>query len=237
MNERLNKKLTPRQRHRRLACGMCGLAALLAVSIVVMAQDPRPRESRAHESVSPIFNDTPVAPVVVAGNERVEKRGVIEDDKPAAKGGERPGEKTILVVEGLEDGKLNVLMNKSAVLTTRGAYKRVSVGAPDIADVNPIGPANILVTAKKAGTTQMIVWDEYDRSQVFDVEVKVDLGALKEQQDRREHGQQPGRAQGTGTEPSGGGAGGAACRAVRPESAEFPGDFGRAAGDAAGALR
>ena len=50
-----------------------------------------------------------------------------------------------------------------------------------MADVNPIGPNNILVTAKKPGTTQLIVWDDADRSQVVDLAVQVDLAALQEQ--------------------------------------------------------
>src|SRR5438874_539148 len=86
-----------------------------------------------------------------------------------------------LITDGLDDGKLAMVMNKSTVLSTRMAYKRVSVGAPEIADVNPIGANNILVTAKKPGTTQLIVWDDADRSQVIDLAVQVDLAALQEQ--------------------------------------------------------
>lgn len=85
-----------------------------------------------------------------------------------------------LVSEGLcADGKLVLMDGKTAVLTTRAPYKRVSVGNPDIADVNPIAPTNILVTAKTAGTTQLILWDDNERSQVIDVLVEFDLGALR----------------------------------------------------------
>jgi pilus assembly protein CpaC len=90
-------------------------------------------------------------------------------------------ERAVLISDGLDDGKLALVMNKSTVLSTRSAYKRVSVGSPDVADVNPIGPNNILVTAKKPGTTQLIVWDDGDRSQVVDLSVQVDLAGLKDQ--------------------------------------------------------
>lgn len=90
-------------------------------------------------------------------------------------------ERAVLISDGLEDGKLSLVMNKSTVLSTRSAYKRVSVGSPDVADVNPIGPNNILVTAKKPGTTQLIVWDDAERSQVVDLSVQVDLAGLKDQ--------------------------------------------------------
>jgi pilus assembly protein CpaC len=86
-----------------------------------------------------------------------------------------------LITRGLEDGRISLVMNKSAVLTTRAAYKRVSVGSPEVADVNTIGPSSLLVTAKKAGTTQLIVWDDDDRSQVVDVVVQADLDSLRAQ--------------------------------------------------------
>jgi len=90
-------------------------------------------------------------------------------------------ERALLVTEGLdESGKLSLLMNKSTVLATRTACKRVSVGAPEIADVNPIGANSLLITAKKPGATQLIVWDDGERSQVIDLAVTTDLGALQE---------------------------------------------------------
>jgi pilus assembly protein CpaC len=90
-------------------------------------------------------------------------------------------ERAALITDGLEDGKLSLMMNKSTILSTRAAYKRVSVGSAEVAEVNPIGPNNILITAKKPGTTQLIVWDDAERSQVVDLGVQVDLGALQEQ--------------------------------------------------------
>jgi pilus assembly protein CpaC len=92
-----------------------------------------------------------------------------------------PSDGVALITQGLRDGKLSLLMNKSTVLSTRSAYKRVSVGAPDVADINAIGPNSLLVTAKKPGTTQLIVWDDDDRSQVVDLAVQADVGTLQDQ--------------------------------------------------------
>ena len=77
--------------------------------------------------------------------------------------------------------KLSVHMNKSIVLETRTPYKRVSVGQPDIADVNLLGHTRILVTGKKTGTTQLLVWDDAEHPQVMDVVVAVDVAGLQEQ--------------------------------------------------------
>lgn len=79
------------------------------------------------------------------------------------------------------NGRLKMAVNKTAVVTTSVAVKRVSVGLADIADVNPIGPKNILVTAKKLGTTQLIIWDDMDNSQVVDVTVEFDVQAMQDQ--------------------------------------------------------
>ncbi len=86
-----------------------------------------------------------------------------------------------IVVGGLgEGGDVKLLVNKSVVLTTSRPYRRLSVGQPDIFEANAIGQFKILVTAKKAGSTQLILWDEQDNSQMVDVLVQSDLRALRE---------------------------------------------------------
>lgn len=72
-------------------------------------------------------------------------------------------------------------VGKTSVLNTDAPFKRVSVAQPDIADVNAIGPKTLLVTAKKAGATQVIVWDDAERSQVLDIVVSMDLAQLQDQ--------------------------------------------------------
>ncbi|MDB5294414.1 MAG: flp pilus assembly protein secretin, partial [Phycisphaerales bacterium] len=79
------------------------------------------------------------------------------------------------------DGRLHLLVGRSQVLKTKDAYKRVSLTQPDVAIDNEVDPTNILLTAKKPGATQLIVWDDKDKSQVVDVIVEVDLAALAEQ--------------------------------------------------------
>lgn len=86
-----------------------------------------------------------------------------------------------LVETGLENGKLALAANKTAVITTKSNYKRFSVGQPEVADVTAVGPTTLLVTAKKVGTTQIIVWDENEQSQVIDVSVEFDVAALREE--------------------------------------------------------
>jgi pilus assembly protein CpaC len=86
-----------------------------------------------------------------------------------------------LMTQGVRDGTIKLMVNKSLVLKTTRAYKRVSAAQPEIADVTPISPTSLLLTAKKAGNTQLVVWDDADQSQVIDVVVDFDLQALQQQ--------------------------------------------------------
>jgi hypothetical protein len=91
------------------------------------------------------------------------------------------GQRTDLVTDGVTDGRIKLMINRSVVVSTKTPYKRVSVGNPEIADVNTIGPSNILLTAKKPGNTQLIIWDDQDRSQVVEVNVDFDVVSLQDQ--------------------------------------------------------
>lgn len=199
MNVNITKKLTRRQKRRRALCALCATGGIFAVSIMIMAANGA-EVRKSPVSAAPVLNDTPVVqapaalrvetvsdptpqPTALASDRANDKPVAIEkviapNPEPVAS---KAGELTVLISEGLEDGKLKLLMNKSSVLNTRAPYKRVSVGAPEIADVNTLGPANLLVTAKKPGLTQMIIWDDEERSQVIDLAVGIDLDALKDQ--------------------------------------------------------
>jgi pilus assembly protein CpaC len=112
--------------------------------------------------------------------------------KPGGSGGgggdatTRPATKASEVVaDGLgEDGKVILMVNKSQQITTRLPYKTVNVANPDIADVNQVNNSELLLTAKKPGNTQLIVWDVAGLSQTIDVTVMTDLQSLQAQLDR-----------------------------------------------------
>jgi pilus assembly protein CpaC len=87
-----------------------------------------------------------------------------------------------MVSDGLNaQGILKLTVNKSIVLHTKVLLRRVSVAQPDIADVNLVGPSEMLVLGKKAGATQIILWDDADHSQTIEVMVIADLETLRDQ--------------------------------------------------------
>jgi pilus assembly protein CpaC len=85
-----------------------------------------------------------------------------------------------LTAEGVDaDGRVRLMVNKTAVVTTNQPFKQVSIGNPEVADVTVMGPNNVLITAKRQGSTQLIVWDDNNKSQVADVLVGMDLDGLQ----------------------------------------------------------
>src|SRR5947207_8972634 len=58
----------------------------------------------------------------------------------------KPARGNRLIAEGVDDaGRITIAVNKTIVITTTQPYRQVSVGQPEIADVNLIGPNNILL--------------------------------------------------------------------------------------------
>ena len=101
--------------------------------------------------------------------------------RPAAAQTQPAGGDATILETASKDGTVRLLSNRSTVLKTRVPYKSVSIAQPDVADVSLVGPQDILLTAKKPGSTQLVIWDDEDRSQVVEVVVSFDLQALQDQ--------------------------------------------------------
>jgi pilus assembly protein CpaC len=86
-----------------------------------------------------------------------------------------------LVTNGLsQSGGITLSVNRTSEIKTNSPVKRVSVGQPDVADIQAFADNLLLVTAKKAGTTQVILWDEKNQSQSIDINVEIPLDQLKD---------------------------------------------------------
>jgi pilus assembly protein CpaC len=96
--------------------------------------------------------------------------------------GQPAGTVTDLIESGMDaPGEVRLLVNRSRVVTTKRPIARVSVGQPETATVNPLSPMSFLVTAKAPGNTQVIAWDQQERSQVIDLTVQFDMKSLADQ--------------------------------------------------------
>lgn len=77
--------------------------------------------------------------------------------------------------------KLALTTGKSVVLRTDQPVKRISIADPGIADFVMVSSREIYLTGKHAGATNMMLWNNGTVSGVYDLEVRYDLSALKQQ--------------------------------------------------------
>ena len=77
--------------------------------------------------------------------------------------------------------KLTVSVGKSIIKKSPGPLKRISLAAPEIADVLVLSPDEFYLIGKSAGITSLTTWDERDNiSAIYDLEVLPDIARLKE---------------------------------------------------------
>jgi pilus assembly protein CpaC len=87
-----------------------------------------------------------------------------------------------LVAAGLNaDGKVQIAIGKQSIVKTSVKIAKLSIGNAEVADVLATSADTVLVTAKKSGATQIIVWDDTGRTETVEVLVNTDLAGLTDQ--------------------------------------------------------
>ncbi|MCP4746521.1 MAG: type II and III secretion system protein family protein [Desulfobacteraceae bacterium] len=77
--------------------------------------------------------------------------------------------------------KVKLVVGKSMVLQSPVAVKRISVAAPEIADIVLLSRSEVYVTGKAAGSTNLTLWKNGSVSAIYDLEVAYDISGLKQQ--------------------------------------------------------
>jgi pilus assembly protein CpaC len=75
---------------------------------------------------------------------------------------------------------LHLMVGRSLVITSPTRIKRVSVADPSIADAIVVSPTQVLVNGKIPGGVSLMLWDDSDQSQAFEVSVDIDILSLSE---------------------------------------------------------
>jgi pilus assembly protein CpaC len=73
---------------------------------------------------------------------------------------------------------LHLLVGRSLVITSPTRIKRVSLADPAIAEAIVVSPFQVLVNGKTPGGVSLLLWDEADQSQAFEVSVDIDILGL-----------------------------------------------------------
>jgi len=73
---------------------------------------------------------------------------------------------------------LHLLVGRSLVITSPSKIKRVSLADPAIAEAIVVSPYQVLLNGKAPGGVSLLLWDEADQSQAFEVSVDIDILGL-----------------------------------------------------------
>jgi len=82
--------------------------------------------------------------------------------------------------ESSEPQTLHLLVGRSLVITSPSRIKRVSLADPEIAEAIVVSPTQVLVNGRKPGGVSLLLWDEADQSQAFEVSVDIDILGLSQ---------------------------------------------------------
>jgi pilus assembly protein CpaC len=74
---------------------------------------------------------------------------------------------------------LRVFLSKSLVVVSPEPLKRVSVTDPAIASAMVVSPNQIMIHGLKAGSVTLLLWDEQEHMQPFDLQVQLDIRPLQ----------------------------------------------------------
>ena len=75
---------------------------------------------------------------------------------------------------------LHLLVGRSIVISSPARIKRVSLADPNIAEAIVVSPTQVLVNGRTPGGVSLIIWDESDQSQAFEVSVDIDVLGLSQ---------------------------------------------------------
>ena len=76
--------------------------------------------------------------------------------------------------------QLHLLVGRSLVITSPARIRRVSLADPAIAEAIVVSPTQVLVNGKAPGGVSLLLWDDQDQSQAFEVSVDIDVLSLTE---------------------------------------------------------
>jgi pilus assembly protein CpaC len=75
---------------------------------------------------------------------------------------------------------LHLLVGRSLVITSPTRIKRVSLADPNVAEAVVVTPHQVLLNGKTPGGVSLLLWDESDQSQAFEVSVDIDVLGLSQ---------------------------------------------------------
>ncbi len=79
-----------------------------------------------------------------------------------------------------ETQSVHIQVGRSIILNTQSRLRRIVVSSPDVLDTAIISPTQVVVTAKSAGSSSLVLWDETSNARIVDVFADVDVSGLRQ---------------------------------------------------------
>jgi pilus assembly protein CpaC len=74
---------------------------------------------------------------------------------------------------------VHIVVGHSLLIHTPSRVKRILTGNPNVIESVVTSPAELVITAKSAGSSSLMLWDESGRSRYLDVYADLDVGTLR----------------------------------------------------------
>lgn len=102
-------------------------------------------------------------------------------DDAAPEATTQPAAAAPLISKGLDEKTGNIVLfaGQSRLVVARVPMRTVDVTQPDVVLAKVVTPTDILVTARKPGTSQLLVWDDQGHSQAIEITVNADMAGLQ----------------------------------------------------------
>jgi pilus assembly protein CpaC len=79
-----------------------------------------------------------------------------------------------------ETQSVHIQVGRSIVLNTQSRLRRIVVSNPAILDTVTVSTTQVVVTAKAAGSSSLVLWDEKSNARILDVYADVDISGLRD---------------------------------------------------------
>jgi pilus assembly protein CpaC len=79
-----------------------------------------------------------------------------------------------------EAQSVHIQVGRSIVLNTQSRLRRIVVSNPNVLDTATVSTTQVVVTAKIAGTSSLVLWDESSNARILDVYADVDVSGLRD---------------------------------------------------------
>ena len=83
-------------------------------------------------------------------------------------------------MSGGENQTLHILVGRSVLINIQNRLRRVVIGNPTAIETVTTSPSQVVVTAKAAGTSSLVLWEENGTTRMLDVFADLDVSALRD---------------------------------------------------------